>query len=395
MKAHWMQVLKREKQRNLSGSQHKTSAPHDHAPGWNEYLASESEASVKADRPDHPPPEQLQAETVDYAHSRHGTHGEDDPNYSQDNKERVKAYKASVEVPAQEQEDLPGLDKDMAIPAEHSKVECWDEHGKPYLKEYVGSGKLAGKKAIITGGDSGIGRAVTIFFAREGADVTVVYLPEEEADAKSLQTEITNNSSSKILLLPVDLTTHGAAKKVISAHMEKFGAIDVLVNNASQQIFSSGIEELKATDENIFSTFQANIIQMMQVSREAVPHMKRGAAIINTSSVVAYKGSSGLLDYSATKGAIATFTRSLATQLAPKGIRVNAIAPGLFYTPLQPSSRDAKGMEGWGLGSVPLHGRVGQPAEIGEAYVLLAGPGGNYITGTVIHVNGGLHIGGA
>ncbi|KAJ7104979.1 hypothetical protein C8R44DRAFT_834504 [Mycena epipterygia] len=301
----------------------------------------------------------------------------------------ISAYK----VPAQEQESLTGLDKDMAIPAEHSKVEHWDDNGNPYLKEYVGSDKLKGKKVIVTGGDSGIGRTVTIFFAREGADVTVVYLPEEEKDAKSLEAEITKNSSSQILLIPLDLTTHGAAKKIVSAHLEKFGKLDILVNNASKQIMSSGIEELE--DENILSTFQTNIIQMMQLTREAVPHMKRGAAIINTSSVVAYKGSSHLLDYSATKGAIATFTRSLATQLASKGIRVNAVAPGLFYTPLQPASREAGEMEGWGLGAVPLHGRVGQPAEIGEAYVLLAGPGGNYMTGTVIHVNGGVHIGGA
>ncbi|KAJ7453099.1 hypothetical protein FB451DRAFT_1565658 [Mycena latifolia] len=305
----------------------------------------------------------------------------------------ISAYKASVEVPAQKQESLPGLDRDMAIPAEHSRVECWDDDGKPYLKEYVGSDKLKGKKAIITGGDSGIGRSVTIFFAREGADVTVVYLPEEEKDAKSLEAEITKNSASKILLLPLDLTTPNAANKVVSAHLEKFGRLDILVNNASKQIMTSGIEELK--DENILSTFQSNIFQMMHLTREAVPHMKRGAAIINTSSVVAYKGSSHLLDYSATKGAIATFTRSLATELAPKGIRVNAVAPGLFYTPLQPASREDGEMEGWGLGSVPLHGRVGQPAEIGDAYVLLAGPGGNYMTGTVIHVNGGVHIGGA
>ncbi|KAJ6522858.1 hypothetical protein B0H19DRAFT_1224016 [Mycena capillaripes] len=302
----------------------------------------------------------------------------------------ISAYKASVEVPAQKQENLPGLDKHMAIPAEHSKVECWDDDGKPYLKEYVGSEKLKGKKAIITGGDSGIGRAVTIFFAREGADVTIVYLPEEEHDAKSLEAEIAENTSREILLLPLDLTTPDAPKKVISSHLEKFGKLDILVNNASKQIMSSGIEELKAC-----RTFQSNIFQMMHVTREAVPHMKRGAAIINTSSVVAYKGSSHLLDYSATKGAIATFTRSLATELASKGIRVNAVAPGLFYTPLQPASRESGEMEGWGLGSVPLHGRVGQPAEIGEVYVLLAGPGGNYITGTVIHVNGGVHIGGA
>ncbi|KAF7358670.1 Tropinone reductase 1 [Mycena sanguinolenta] len=305
----------------------------------------------------------------------------------------ISAYEASVEVPAQSQDKLPGLDKHMAVPAEHSRVEYWDEHGKPYLKEYVGSGKLEGKKALITGGDSGIGRTAAIFFAREGADVTVVYLPDEEPDAKSLEKEITKNTSRQVLLHPVDLTTNGAPQKVVSAHMEKFGALDILVNNASQQIISEGIEQMK--DEDIVRTFQANIIQMIQLSREAVPHMKRGSAIINTSSVVAYKGSAGMLDYSATKGAIATFTRSLATQLAPKGIRVNAVAPGLFYTPLQPASRSAQAMEGWGLGTVPLHGRVGQPAEIGEAYVLLAGPGGNYMTGTVIHVNGGVHIGGA
>ncbi|KAK7013956.1 Tropinone reductase 1 [Favolaschia claudopus] len=303
----------------------------------------------------------------------------------------ISAYKASVEVPSQEQ-NLPGLDKKMAVPAEHSRLECWDEDGQPYLKEYVGSEKLKGKKAIITGGDSGIGRTAAIFFAREGADVTIVYLPDEEEDAKSLEAEIMK-TSRKILLIPIDLTSDGAPQKVVSSHMKKFGALDILVNNASVQILSSGIEELK--DENILQTFQSNIIQMIQLSREAVPHMKRGASIINTSSVVAYKGSSHLLDYSATKGAIATFTRSLATQLAPKGIRVNAVAPGLFYTPLQPASRSSDAMEGWGLGSVPLHGRVGQPAEIGEAYVLLAGPGGNYITGTVIHVNGGVHIGGA
>ncbi|KAJ7087616.1 hypothetical protein B0H15DRAFT_922949 [Mycena belliarum] len=299
-------------------------------------------------------------------------------------------FDASVDVPAQKQETLPGLDKDMAIPAEHTKLECWDDEGRPYLKEYVGSDKLKGKKAIITGGDSGIGRTVSIFFAREGADMTVVYLPEEEHDAKTLEAEITKKSSGKILLVPLDLTTPDAPKKIVSAHLAKFGKLDILVNNASKQIMSSGIAGLKAScacacpervlmgqqDENILSTFQSNIFQMIHLTREAVPHMKRGAAIVNTSSVVAYKGSSHLLDYSATKGAIATFTRSLATELASKGIRVNAVAPGLFYTPLQPASREDTEMEGWGLGKVPLHGRVGQPAEIGEVYILLAGPGG-------------------
>ncbi|KAJ7020211.1 hypothetical protein C8F04DRAFT_935619, partial [Mycena alexandri] len=173
--------------------------------------------------------------------------------------------------------------------------------------------ELKGKKAIITGGDSGIGRTVTIFFAREGADVTVVYLPEEEEDAKSLEDEITKDSSAKILLLPVDLTTQGAAKQVISAHLNKFGALDILVNNAGKQIMSSGIEELK--DENILSTFQTNIIQMMQLTREA-----KGLTFFALKSVSLFyhTGSLHLLDYSSTKGAIAMFTRSLATQVRCK-----------------------------------------------------------------------------
>ncbi|KAJ7330812.1 hypothetical protein DFH08DRAFT_916490 [Mycena albidolilacea] len=234
--------------------------------------------------------------------------------------------------------NLPGLDKHMAIPAEHSK---------PYLKEY----------AIITGGDSGIGQTATIFFAREGADIR-----ELEPNAKSLKSEITKNSSTKIRLLPIDLTTQGAAQKILSAHLDKFGALDILVNT-SKQIMSFGIEELK--DENILSTFQTNIIQMMQLTREPVPRMKCGAAIINTLSVVAYKKHCVQTLPAQRLGAITMFMRSLATQLASKGIHVNA---------------------GWG---------VGQPAEIREAYVVLTGPGGDYITGTVIHVNGGVHIGGA
>ncbi|KAK7460627.1 hypothetical protein VKT23_009346 [Stygiomarasmius scandens] len=134
---------------------------------------------------------------------------------------------------------------------------------------------------------------------------------------------------------------------------------------------------------------------MIYLTKEAVPHMKRGASIINSTSVTAYKGSPAMLDYSTTKGAIATFTRSLAVQLAPKGIRVNGVAPGPVYTPLQPASRPAENMEGWTVGQVPLHGRAAQPAELGEAYVFLAGPGGNYMTGSILHINAGQHMGGS
>ncbi|ESK82847.1 tropinone reductase 1 [Moniliophthora roreri MCA 2997] len=303
----------------------------------------------------------------------------------------ITAYKNSVELPPQSQ-SLPGSDKDLAPEAEHSKVEYWD-NGRPYLKEYEGSGKLKGKKAIITGGDSGIGRAAAVFFAREGADVTLVYLPEEQHDAESVKKEIAETSSQRAHLIATDLKEESSYQRVVESHLKEYGQLDILVNNASQQIMCHEIQDMDP--KNVEATFRTNILQMIYLSKAAVPHMQRGSSIINTTSVTAYKGSAYLIDYSTTKGAIVSFTRSLSMQLAPKGIRVNAIAPGPVYTPLQPASRSADNMEGWGLGQTPLHGRAAQPAELGEAYVFLAGPGSNFMTGSVLHINGGQHVGGS
>ncbi|EIW73653.1 hypothetical protein TREMEDRAFT_26306 [Tremella mesenterica DSM 1558] len=292
-------------------------------------------------------------------------------------------------IPAQEQ-NLPGKDKDMNPLAEHTKLECWDDQGKPFLKEYVGNGKLEGKKAIVTGGDSGIGRSAAQMFAREGADVTIVYLPEEQEDADEVKKAIEADGRS-CLALPLDLMDASNCQKVIDEHLQKFGKLDILVNNASKQIMSKSIEEIDLN--NVESTFRSNILAMFALTKAATPHLKRGASIINTSSVTAFKGSAQMIDYSSTKGAIITFTRSLAVQLAPKGIRVNAVCPGPVYTPLQPASRPAENMEDWSVGSLPLHGRANMPAEMGPTYVFLAGADSNAMTGQLMHLNNGQWIG--
>ncbi|GAA6015070.1 hypothetical protein JCM10207_008719 [Rhodosporidiobolus poonsookiae] len=288
--------------------------------------------------------------------------------------------------PEKFEQSLPGKDdgKDGMEPhAEHTKVERW-HRGQPRLEEYVGSGKLKDKAALITGGDSGIGRTVAVFFAREGADITINYLPEEEEDAQGTK-KLVEEAGKKCLLVPGDLMDYSFQAKLVDEHIKAYGYLDILVNNASKQIQCKDIADIDMN--NVESTFKSNIIQYIGVTKHAVKHMKYGDSIINTTSVTTYKGSAAMVDYSATKGAIATFTRSLAMQLMPKGIRVTGVAPGPVFTPLQPASREADQMEGWGVGDIPLFGRVGQPAELGESYVYLATS--ELSTGTIVHPNSG------
>lgn len=304
-------------------------------------------------------------------------------------KEIITAYPELTDIKKQSQ-SLPGKDVDMDPLAEFTKLECWDQNGKPFLKEYVGSGKLKGKTAIVTGGDSGIGRAAAQMFAREGAHVTIIYLPEEEDDAQRVKKAI-QDEGLECLTLPLDLMKSENCQTIVDEHIKKYGGLDVLVNNASKQIMSKSIEEIDLG--NVESTFRSNILAMFALTKFAVPHMKRGGSIINTSSVTAFKGSPQMLDYSSTKGAIITFTRSMAVQLAPKGIRVNCVCPGPVYTPLQPASRPAESMEQFSVGSLPLHGRANMPAEMGPAYVFLACADSNAMTGQLMHLNNGQWIG--
>lgn len=301
----------------------------------------------------------------------------------------VTAYKSLTDIPAQQQ-NLPGLDTAMAPYAEWTKLEHWDKDGKPFLAEYEGSNKLKGKSAIVTGGDSGIGRSAAQMFAREGCDVTIVYLPEEEEDAQNVKKAI-EADGKQCLCLALDLMEEESVKKVVDEHLKKFGGLDVLVNNASKQIMCKDLADIDMS--NVESTFRSNILAMFALTKYALPHLSRGASIINTSSVTAFKGSAAMVDYSSTKGAIVTFTRSLAMQLAPKGIRVNAICPGPVHTPLQPASRPAEQMEDFNVGSLPLWGRANMPAEMGPAYVFLASADSNAMTGQCMHLNNAQWIG--
>ncbi|HEX7000320.1 MAG TPA: SDR family oxidoreductase [Trueperaceae bacterium] len=278
--------------------------------------------------------------------------------------------------PPQEQEQQPGREHRMRPQPKYSG------------EGYKAAGKLEGMGTVITGGDSGIGRAVAVHFAKEGADVAIIYL-EEDRDAEKVKAEVEEQGRTA-LLLRGDIADPEFCRDAVGQAFDEFGRLDVLVNNAAEQHEAQSLSEIP--DEQIEQTFRTNVFSMFYLSRAALEHMKKGASIINTTSITAYRGSPHLMDYASTKGAILAFTRSLATNLAEQGIRVNAVAPGPIWTPLIPASFPAEEVAKFGAGQ-PL-GRAGEPEECAPAYVYLACRDSSYVTGQTIHINGGEIVGG-
>jgi len=253
-------------------------------------------------------------------------------------------------------------------------------------ENYRGSEKLKNKVALITGGDSGIGRSVAVHFAREGCDIALVYLKEDE-DAQETK-KMVEKEGRECLIIEGDLTSEEFCEQTVSRCIKKYKKLNILVNNAAMQFPKDSLEDISS--KQLEKTFKTNIFPFFYVTRAALKHLQKDDCIVNTSSVTAYRGSDHLIDYSSTKGAIVSFTRSLSANLAKKGIRVNGVAPGPIWTPLIPSTFDD--VSDFGQDS-PM-GRAGQPSEVGPAYVFLASADSSYITGQFIHINGGELIGG-
>ncbi len=278
---------------------------------------------------------------------------------------------AEKQFPPQHQPQQPGIESEM-VP-------------KPQAEDlsYQGSHKLENKVALITGGDSGIGRAVAIAFAKEGADVAIVYLNEHQ-DAQETKEKV-EREGRHCLLIAGDVGEENFCHKAVEQTVQELGQLNILVNGAAEQHPQDDIQ--KITKEQLERTFRTNIFSFFYLTQAALKHMKAGSTIINTTSVTAYKGNPTLLDYSSTKGAIVAFTRSLSRNLADKGIRVNAVAPGPIWTPLIPSTFDEKKVESFGS-NTPM-GRAGQPSEVAPSYVFLASKDSSYMTGQILHPNGG------
>ena len=255
-------------------------------------------------------------------------------------------------------------------------------------EDYKAAGKLQGKVAIITGGDSGIGRSVAVLYAREGADVVILYLDQHQ-DAEETR-RVVEEQGRQCLAIAGDVADQAVCKKLVDETLAKFGKVDILVNNAAEQHPQERFEDI--TQQQWEKTFRTNVFGMFQMTQAVLPHLGKGASIINTTSVTAYKGNPMLIDYSSTKGAIVGFTRALAMSLAERGIRVNGVAPGPIWTPLIPSTFDADKVAEFGA-NVPLK-RPGQPEEVAPAYVYLASSDSSYVSGQVIHVNGGTVVNG-
>ena len=275
----------------------------------------------------------------------------------------------------EQQIDHPGLTGDM---------EQRPDHGE---ETYRGSGRLDGRRAIITGGDSGIGRAVAIAFAREGADVLISYLPEEEEDAQETLRWI-EEAGRKGVAMPGDIQEEAHCDAIVARAVSELGGLDVLVNNAAYQMGIEGLESL--TTEQLERTYRTNVFAMVWLCKAALPHLQPGASIINTSSVQAYQPSTDLLDYASTKAAIVNFTKNLAQELAERGIRVNSVAPGPVWTPLIPATMDPEKVDQFGQ-QTPI-GRAGQPAELAPAFVFFASQESSYVTGEVLGVTGGKSV---
>lgn len=280
------------------------------------------------------------------------------------------------QFPPQHQERQPGIEAEM--------------RPRPRAEDpgYRGSGKLRDRVALITGGDSGIGRAVAIAFAKEGAHIAVVYL-NEHGDAEETKRQV-EQEDRRCMLIAGDIGDEQFCREAVQRTIDEFGRLDILVNNAAEQHVQDSIENISA--EQLERTFKTNIFSFFYMTKAALKHLNPGSAIINTTSVTAYRGNPQLLDYSATKGAIVAFTRSLSLQLAERGIRVNAVAPGPIWTPLIPASFSEEKVATFGADK-PL-GRAGQPEEVAPSYVFLASDDASYMSGQVLHPNGGEIVGG-